>query len=381
MNSHALKEPAATVAAERTAPATMTEAELRAAMRNALPEQAFQRRPWRAAYALAHMGLILLGSLLIVLSPMHGALALAVALAVGNSYASLMFFGHELAHGSILRSRRGQDFFLYCAGLIFCISPTLWRVWHQVAHHGHPNVPGRDPDNFGNMAGYQKAGGARWFLKLAPGSGSLWSAPYLFVFFTLQAQNVLWRKSKDRQFPTILRTRALVETFLMIGFWIALAWTLGARDALFVVVVPMIVANFILLSYIMTNHMLRPAGPGRDVLDVTMSVNTWKWLDRLHFNFSHHVEHHLFPTMGSENYPLVRRWLLENVPDRYVSPPHWKALVMLFRTPRLYADDGVHVVDPAKQRTFALDEITSVLRGDKGLRALEPDSPPRAQSA
>ena len=82
----------------------------------------------------------------------------------------------------------------------------------------------------------------------------------------------------------------------------------------------MMVANCMVMIYIFTNHLLRPLTEKHSSLDGTMSVTTLKLIDRLHFHFSHHIEHHLFPSMGSNNYPLVRKILLEITGDRYLTP-------------------------------------------------------------
>ena len=350
-------------------PRTPSDGEMRARIRKELPASTLRRKPWRLAWAAPHVGVVVAGTWAVGWLTLPWVANLALGILVGNSYAALMFFGHEVAHGSVLRSRRAQDLVLGLCGLIFLISPRLWRSWHNALHHGHPNVPDRDPDNFGDLEAYNQASGARAFLKLAPGSGSWLSAPYLFIFFTIQTQNVLWRKTTDPLFSPTLKRRAIAVTLCMLAFWVALGVMLGPGGALFGVLVPMAVANFVLLAYITTNHMLSPAGPGRDTLEVTMSVSTWKWVDCMHFHFSHHVEHHLFPSLGSDAYPAVRRWLREHASDQYLAPPHLTALRTLFHTPRLY-DQRHHLVDPERGRRVALSTVAQVLRGELPLSEL-----------
>jgi hypothetical protein len=85
-------------------------------------------------------------------------------------------------------------------------------------------------------------------------------------------------------------------------------------------------------------------------------------LDWLHFHFSHHIEHHLFPTMASDSLPQVRTWLQQRVGDRYFAPPFGAALVAIFRTPRLYSDP-VTLVDPERGTRRALADVERELRG------------------
>lgn len=86
------------------------------------------------------------------------------------------------------------------------------------------------------------------------------------------------------------------------------------------------------------------------------------WLDPLHFHFSHHVEHHLFPKMGSDQAPKVRAWLQREMPDRYVCPSHARALAALYRTPRVYQDAHT-LVDPLdRSRTVDVMALQGELR-------------------
>src|SRR5918998_1007791 len=95
--------------------------------------------------------------------------------------------------------------------------------------------------------------------KVAPGSGHWLSATYLFAFFALQAQSVLWWKSRTMPgYGRLNRKRAVVDSVLLAAFWIGISIALGVRGTLLAVVIPMLVANFVVLSYVITNHMLRP---------------------------------------------------------------------------------------------------------------------------
>lgn len=313
---------------------------LKSKIRADLPAHAFTNRPWRALFVFPLVGLIVLCSITLVRIPLPWYLAVIGSLFLGSLYGSLMFLGHEIAHGATVRSQRLQDWLLYPAFAIFCLSPHLWRVWHQQVHHPHANMEGHDPDNFGTMSDYKLGQPTRadvLWLKFAPGSGHWLSATYLFLFFTLQAQGVLWLKSRGRaDFKQLKRGRAMLDSAVLAAFWLLVCLESGPRGAVLVVLLPMLIANFVVMSYIVTNHLMRPLTHERDTLGTTMSVTTPKLVDRLHFHFSHHVEHHLFPNMCSHYYPLVRQSLRRHAADRYLAPPHWLALRVLFRTPRVY---------------------------------------------
>jgi fatty acid desaturase len=132
------------------------------------------------------------------------------------------------------------------------------------------------------------------------------------------------------------------------------------------------IANLGVMAYIVTNHMLRPLSAERDSLTTSMSVTAPPILDWLHFHFSHHVEHHLFPAMGSDGYPRVRACLRRYAGERYFAPGFGAALVAIFRTPRLYADPTT-LADPERGTRRALADVERALRG------AAPGAPGRAE--
>lgn len=93
--------------------------------------------------------------------------------------------------------------------------------------------------------------------------------------FTIQAQNVIWAKSKVLPgYEHFNRKRAGIESILLFAFWGTVAYLAGWPGALLIVVFPFMIANVIILGYVLTNHMLRPLRPGDDTLTTLMSVNT-----------------------------------------------------------------------------------------------------------
>jgi hypothetical protein len=112
--------------------------------------------------------------------------------------------------------------------------------------------------------------------------------------------------------------------------------------------------------------MVRPLTEETDTLATTMSVTTVKLLDRMHFHFSHHVEHHLFPAMRTSMAPRVRRVLIRHFPDRYLAPPHWRALLIVFQTPRIY-DGPQRLIEPVSGRREDIPDIERALRAHQRL--------------
>ena len=90
------------------------------------------------------------------------------------------------------------------------------------------------------------------------------------------------------------------------------------------------------MAYIYTNHLLCPLTETNNPLANTLSLRVPRILDLLHLNFSHHVEHHIFPGLNSSYYPLVRTLLLKHYPDHYQLLAGSEAWRRLLSTPRHY---------------------------------------------
>ena len=321
-----------------------------------LPADTFTACTGRAFIACAIATAIGVASVVLATVPLPMAVCLGLSVVTGCLYGSLFFLGHEAGHGSIVRQRNRQEVLMWIAFVIFLLPPTLWRVWHNKVHHGQTNQPDYDPDNFGTLASYRQFRSIRIAAAFTPGSGRWISLLYLPTWFTVHSQIVLWGQSRRcRGFESLNRSRATGESLVMAALWIGLAAGIGAWSSMLVIVLPMMIANSIIMSYIVTNHLLRPLGDGADTLGTSMSVTTHPWMDVIHFNFSHHVEHHLFPAMSPRYAPLVRAKLRRYAGDRFMAPPHLRALGLVFRTPRIHDEHAL--VDPARGRSVPFADV------------------------
>ncbi len=346
-----------------TAPASTEE--LRRRLRTELPEDTFATQPQRALWFIPLVAAAVGGIATIVVARPAWWVALLIGLAVGQCLAAMGFLAHEVLHGSIVRTKWLQTVLGYLGFAPMLVSPTLWRTWHNQVHHGRTNQGNRDPDGFGTLERYEKAPSTRFVARLAPGSRHPMSYLFFGYWFTFHGQVVLWIQSRYmRGFRRLNRRRCAIDSVVSLALWIAVAVLAGPFLAIFAVVVPLVSANFIVMSYIATNHFMRPLTKSNDPIENSMSVTTLPVLDRLHFNFSHHVEHHLFPNMSGKHAPRVRAWLQEHEADRYVSPAHWLAFSYLYRTPRVYLD-ATTLCDPDDpQGDYRADtrELAEILR-------------------
>ena len=334
---------------------------IRDAVKKDLGPGAFKARPLRALWFIP-LNIVIIGSIAAILVlnlPWWGNLLLS--LLAGHTLACQALLAHEVLHGALGMSKRMQNTLGWIGFGPALVPPEFWRRWHNVAHHAHTNLGDKDPDSFGTMHRYEKHPKTANFTKLAPGGGTWYSYLFLFYSFMFHAQLVLRLQTRKREeFKGFDRKKAIRQSYLCMAAWITLAIVSGPL-AIFTVLIPMMMINFIGQGYILTNHMLRPQMDNKHPVDNSMIVRAWRWIDPLHFHFSHHVEHHLFPKMGSDQAPKVRAWLEQEMPERYVAPSHVKAVAMLYQTPRVYKDANT-LIDPLNpERTVDVMELQGQL--------------------
>jgi fatty acid desaturase len=285
---------------------------------------------------------------------------------MGCSFAGLTFLAHETLHGAIVRHRGLRRAIGWLGFLPFTVSPRLWEAWHNQVHHGNTNRPGVDPDAYPTLKEYQQSRVVRNVTEWAIGRGKLRGALSLLFGFTVQSVHMLL----DARALKLLRPRdhtfAIFETTLAVVFWLALGLSIGPVPFLFAFGLPLMVANSIVMSLILTNHSLSPHTEINDPLVNSLSVTGPRLVEWVTLGFGFHVEHHLFPAMSARHAPGLRTLLRERFPSHYQSLPWGRALRALHRSGRVY-DTPTTLMDPTTGRRWQTLEprvIQSAVRED-----------------
>lgn len=317
-------------------------------LRPLLPDHFFKPLPHRLLWMLPH-ALVITGGIVVIVYGLGGLIGkLSAAVLIGNSFASLGFLGHEIMHGAVIRKGWLRNLTAAICFSPFWVGPTMWRLWHNVQHHVHTQHPEKDPDTSATYEDYQRRPTLQWLYRLVRRNGFLFF-PMLSLWFTMHSSQMFWRLQKVAD----KRTRFILwfERLLPMVAWLSLIVPLGIGSFFWSYIIPLLVGNFIAMSYIATNHLLNPQMDEVDPVVGTLTVTVPWWVDILHLHFSHHTEHHLFPAMSSKYAPMVKKLVKELWPDRYNELPLWKALLLLWKTPRLYLDHD-HLVDPVTKEIF-----------------------------
>ena len=314
-----------------------------------LPKKAFQPVPSRLFLGLVYLLVVLSGILVVSFLNLHTIWNTLISIVLGFSFAALGFLGHEILHGTVVRTPWLRDFLGAIAFWPLCTGPKLWRKWHNVTHHVHTQIEGKDPDAWPGIEKLSQSRLLRWIYKIPFTIRAFFAFSSLAIMFTLHSIRMLFYFLK--KFHPKNRGIALFQFLLPWATWIGLLFIVGFTKWFFIFLLPLLIANFIVMSYISTNHRLNPLVPVNDPLANSLSVTVPKWVDVLHFNFSYHTEHHLFPNMSSKYYPLVKKQIKRMWPDRYHEMPMVKALWTLWKTPRLYYHQN-QLIEPCQGNIY-----------------------------
>lgn len=321
-------------------------------VRPRLPEGAFAPARARALWIPVHYAIIALLSWALASGRVPWPAWPVVSLVIGCSMAGVTFVAHEALHGGVLRGRVLVRVIGWLGFLPFCISPQLWMAWHNRVHHNHCGKPGVDPDMYPTLEEYRSHRSARVMADyFGLGRRRIGGIASLLFGLTGQSVQVMFRARRIGMLTPRLHRRAIVEAVMAVAVWATVAALVGGTAFVFVYLLPLIVANTIVMTFIMTNHNLSPLSTVNDPLVNSLSVTLPRVLEWLTLDFGFHVEHHLFPAMSHRQGRVVREVLRVQFPERYQSMPLGEAIRRLHHTARVYRDHTT-LIDPSTGETW-----------------------------
>ena len=321
-------------------------------LRPELPAEVFEPATSRLALVPWHLTIVAIATVAITSGRVPWLALPLLSLVIGLSFATLTFVAHEAVHGGIVRGRTLRHVVGWIGFLPFTLSPRLWAAWHDRVHHANANTA-EDPDRYPALAEYEASHRVRLFTDAFSLCGRRWrGALSLVLGFSVQSAHQLVAARRLGYLKSTAFAFAIAETLAGMTVWAIIAAAVGFVAFLFVFVIPLLVANAIVMAFILTNHSLSPRVEINDPLVSGLSVTAPRWVEWITLQFGYHVEHHLFPAMSSRHARRVRGLLRERWPQRYQSMPIAKALRELYRSARVYKD-AVTLVDPRTGREYA----------------------------
>lgn len=274
-----------------------------------------------------------------------------VALVVGHTFACLGFLAHDILHGGSIRNKVLKDILAGVGFSPLFIGPYLWRRWHNTEHHNNTQIEGIDPDHLFTIEDYQNNPVLK-FLYFIP---KFFRNCIIFGSFsfrmTQQNLRMAWTYLMSKESTNLQRFVIVAEVLVPLGAWMALSLSLGTQVFVWGYFFPLLVGNFVAISYIATNHFLNPLADESDPLATSLSVTLpkgLKWLDPWHQYFGAHVSHHLFPQASAKYGRLIEKKIAELWPEEYHVMPITTALKLLWNTPWVYENKET-LIDPRRE--------------------------------
>lgn len=302
-----------------------------------LPKDILKPNVWRLGYYFSFYAVIVASVFAIKNFELAWYLKTLLGLVVGTCMGGAAFLAHEILHGSVVRNRKLQNLFGFIGFAPFMISPTFWRFWHNRLHHGFTQKIIKDPDAFPTLRIFKQSSYIQRMFKFTPGSGYLRSYTYFFFWFTFHnVMNQVYLRFRNRIFDDLNHSMSSVEFIGQAVIMISYAYWLGVGNLVYGAVLPFLVMNYLLMSYISTNHNVNPLTKDNDPLVNSLTVTNHPILEFLHLNFGYHIEHHLFPTMSPAHAKKVYKVLTTKYGDQYKQMSKGEAMSLLYKTPRVY---------------------------------------------
>jgi fatty acid desaturase len=321
-----------------------------------LPPQAFKSNINRVWILLINLVICILGwgiaDRLPQWSPLYLWLYLPCTLIMANSVVVLLFSSHELLHSSLIKNLWLRRILSLLGLALLWTPPTFWKVVHNREHHSKTNSL-HDPDR--NYLATQPKNWGKRIQHLFVPSNSV--NPLWLVIGTCNA----WGVHTFRNLSSVLlfndalpdytpssfkvspkeRQAIAIELVIITGIHLSILSYLGWHPIklLLSYFLPIWLGYAGVMFYIYTNHMLCRMTTVNDPLINSASLRVPTIFNLLHFNFAYHTEHHVFPGINSDYYPVVQDLLRINYPDRYNLLDAGKAWQMMLNTPRHYQDE------------------------------------------
>lgn len=317
-----------------------------------LGPEVFEKNPDRLVWFLfAAAGSMAAFSAIVFLDPAWP-IKLILGISIGLCNGVIGFVTHELLHGSVTKSRKVQAVLGFFGLMPYLISPTYWKFVHNRLHHGKTQQAIRDPDAFPTFRIYKSSKFVQAIFPFTPGSG--YKRSYLYFFFWLSFHEFtaqIYLRFRNGIFDAMNHRRVTIELTAQVLILCGLLAVAGPANWLWVMVLPIAAQNYLLMSYISTNHNLSPLTSENDPLANSLTVTNHPVLEFLTLNFGYHVEHHLFPTISGKHAKVIHRELLQRFPDTYKYMPKRQAMKALYSTARIYKNSST-LMHPESHATF-----------------------------
>ena len=226
-------------------------------IRSELPKDILKPNPLRLGYMFSYYIIIAACFYAMATFDIAWYFKIALGLVIGQSFGAAAFLAHEILHGSVVRNKKLQHTLGFLGFTPFLISPTFWCYWHNRLHHGHTQKLIKDPDTFPTLRVFKQSKYMQNMYKFTPGSGYLRSYLYFFFWFTFHnIVNQVYLRFRNRIFDNLNHSLSSLEFVLQTSIMAFYIYFSG-ENWVYTWFIPFLVMNYLLMSYISTNHNVR----------------------------------------------------------------------------------------------------------------------------
>jgi fatty acid desaturase len=300
-----------------------------------LPKEIYKPAASRLIGGFVYGIVIAAGLLLISMFDLNIWVKLLLTFILGTSFAAVGFLGHEILHGVVVRGNLIRNLLGALCFFPLNVGPRLWIKWHNLSHHVHTQDEKKDPDAWPTIEQISHSPFIFGIYKRLPLCFRA-LVSFISLAFTFTGHSIHMFSRYIKEMDSKEKLTVVAQLIITWSTWFGLLILIGLEKWFFAYLLPLFIGNFIVMAYISTNHRLNPLVTVNDPLANSLTVTVPKWVDVLHFNFSHHTEHHLFPGINPKYYPLIKEHIKRLWPDLYNEMPLSKALLALWKTPRVY---------------------------------------------
>jgi fatty acid desaturase len=285
-----------------------------------IPKELLKRNPFLFFKSIFYFLLMIL-CVIIIINNNSLIINLLLSVVLGSLIGAHGFFVHELLHGAVVKNKKLQTIYALIGYAPYLMTPTYWRYWHNYLHHNNTQIIGKDPDMLPSGEFHEKALKKsiiyKIIYKFLPNSESKIRFFYCFIWMNVQAfLGHVFIRFNGKQWKNLNQLKVTFEWILQIFLIISYCYLIGSQKPLFLIVIPFLIQNYTIMSFIVTNHFLSKSyreGENFNDLEISHNIKLNKFYRFYYFNFGYHTEHHLFPNAPSTS--------LERI-NKIVNPPN-----------------------------------------------------------
>lgn len=252
------------------------------------------------------------------------------SLLIGYSFSAMAFLFHDLRHGGVIKNKHIINFLSQFLIWPCLISSHFWDFWHNQLHHKYNLIENRLLKEYPTDSFFKKTFWGKIIKWISPPENGFFGFIYLFFWYVpyvVLVQTLL--SFQLNRFKDLKRKIVIVEFVGALLFWVIFLRIFSQHSLIFTIFIPLSFLSYCLSSYVVTNH--HPKLIDANSMNVNAcTVEVSQFMNLVHFNFSYHTEHHLFPEVNPYYLPKISKLLKQNFPENYFSLKKYEALKKIY---------------------------------------------------